>query len=168
MDTVDTIFHKASLYARVGKSLWTTLSIMSTSPDPLVVQLKHRVGSGQADLSNHQCLSKCSTATHSQNVKKESRQKLPKSLPAAVCAQHVRCGKSGCKCSRGLLHGPYFYCFWREGGKLKKAYVRLNDVESVRSICQGQSLHQRMLKREFDLWRNLQHELKEVEQYVQT
>jgi len=104
---------------------------------------------------------------HSQNVKKESRQKLPKRLPAAVCTQYVRCGKSGCKCARGLQHGPYFYCFWREEGKLKKVYIRKADVETVRSACRAQSRRRRILKREFDKWRNLQCELRGVEQYVQ-
>jgi hypothetical protein len=57
--------------------------------------------------------------------RRESREQILhqsylKRLPAAVCTQYVRCGKSGCKCARGLLHGPYFYCFWREGGKLQK------------------------------------------------
>lgn len=41
----------------------------------------------------------------------------------AVCAQFVRCGKTGCKCSRGELHGPYYYRFTREDGRLRKIYV---------------------------------------------
>ena len=102
------------------------------------------------------------------NVKKESRQKLPKSLPAAVCAQYVRCGKRSCRCARGLLHGPYFYCFWREGGRLKKAYVRKADVENVRSICWARSARRRMITVNLALWRNLQGELRGVEQYVQS
>jgi hypothetical protein len=60
-------------------------------------------------------------------MKTKPAPKLPKSLPAAVCAQYVRCGKNRCKCVGGLLHGPYFYCFWREGGRLKKAYVRKSE-----------------------------------------
>lgn len=35
----------------------------------------------------------------------------------------VRCGKQGCKCSRGELHGPYWYAYWSEGGKTKSEYV---------------------------------------------
>jgi hypothetical protein len=37
--------------------------------------------------------------------------------------ERVRCGKPGCKCARGELHGPYTYKYWREAGKLRKAYV---------------------------------------------
>ncbi|MBD2080506.1 DUF6788 family protein [Leptolyngbya sp. FACHB-17] len=37
----------------------------------------------------------------------------------------VRCGKAGCKCAGidGELHGPYWYAYWRENGKLKSRYV---------------------------------------------
>ncbi|MGA7935349.1 MAG: DUF6788 family protein [Kovacikia sp.] len=39
--------------------------------------------------------------------------------------ERVRCGKAGCKCSgtNGELHGPYWYAYWRDGGKLKSRYV---------------------------------------------
>lgn len=35
----------------------------------------------------------------------------------------VRCGKKGCRCARGELHGPYWYAYWTEGGKTKSQYV---------------------------------------------
>lgn len=35
----------------------------------------------------------------------------------------VRCGKKGCKCSRGELHGPYWYAYWSESGKTKSEYL---------------------------------------------
>lgn len=39
--------------------------------------------------------------------------------------ERVRCGKVGCKCAgdNGQLHGPYWYAYWRDGGKLKSRYV---------------------------------------------
>lgn len=39
--------------------------------------------------------------------------------------ERVRCGKTGCKCAgeQGELHGPYWYAYWREEGKLKSRYV---------------------------------------------
>lgn len=39
--------------------------------------------------------------------------------------ERVRCGKVGCKCAgeNGELHGPYWYAYWREEGKLKSRYV---------------------------------------------
>ena len=53
---------------------------------------------------------------------------LPKTLPGVVRPQWVRCGRPGCRCARGRPHGPYFYRFWREGGRLRKAYVRPADL----------------------------------------
>jgi len=37
--------------------------------------------------------------------------------------EKVKCGKKGCKCERGELHGPYWYRYYREGGKLKSVYI---------------------------------------------
>ena len=39
--------------------------------------------------------------------------------------ERVCCGKTGCKCARanGDLHGPYWYAYWRDDGKLKSRYV---------------------------------------------
>jgi hypothetical protein len=35
----------------------------------------------------------------------------------------VRCGNASCKCRQGKLHGPYWYAYWREGGKTRSQYV---------------------------------------------
>lgn len=35
----------------------------------------------------------------------------------------VRCGKEGCKCAEGELHGPYWYAWWSERGRTKSRYV---------------------------------------------
>jgi hypothetical protein len=35
----------------------------------------------------------------------------------------VRCGKKGCKCAEGRLHGPYWYAYWTEGGRTRSQYV---------------------------------------------
>lgn len=37
--------------------------------------------------------------------------------------EYVRCGKEGCRCRAGQLHGPYTYKYWREEGRLRKSYV---------------------------------------------
>ena len=63
---------------------------------------------------------------------------LPKTLPGVVLPQMVRCGKPNCKCASrdpGDLHGPYYYRFWREGGRLRKQYVPLDEVDAVRAAC---------------------------------
>lgn len=35
----------------------------------------------------------------------------------------VKCGKEGCKCRRGELHGPYWYAYQRQGKKFKSSYI---------------------------------------------
>jgi hypothetical protein len=36
--------------------------------------------------------------------------------------EEVRCGKPGCtKCP----HGPYWYAYWREGGRVRSRYIGL-------------------------------------------
>ena len=39
--------------------------------------------------------------------------------------QKVRCGKKTCRCAKpdGELHGPYWYLYWKKGGKTKSRYV---------------------------------------------
>jgi hypothetical protein len=32
----------------------------------------------------------------------------------------VRCGREGCG---GCPHGPYWYAYWREGGRLRSRYI---------------------------------------------
>lgn len=44
------------------------------------------------------------------------------STPARVTyrQQPVKCGKAGCtRCP----HGPYWYAYWREGGRLRSRYI---------------------------------------------
>ena len=69
----------------------------------------------------------------------KSAQTLPKmgeiGTRGVICQQWVRCGRPGCRCSQGELHGPYHYLFWREGGRLRKRYVRLADAAVARAAC---------------------------------
>ena len=58
---------------------------------------------------------------------------LPKIEAGTLHEQFVRCGRPGCRCADGRLHGPYFYRFWREAGRLRKAYVPRSQLEAVRA-----------------------------------
>ena len=59
----------------------------------------------------------------------------PSPLEGEICAQYIRCGKQGCRCQTGQLHGPYHYRIWREGTQVRKVYVKASEVEGVRSAC---------------------------------
>ena len=45
-----------------------------------------------------------------------------KTATGCLQLQLVKCGKAGCKCEGGKLHGPYWYSYTRVDGKLKKKY----------------------------------------------
>ena len=67
-------------------------------------------------------------------------------LPGVVLAEKKRCGKTNCRCRSGEdadLHGPYFYRYWRQGGRLRKAYVPRPRVAAVRAACQQRQARER-------------------------
>lgn len=66
---------------------------------------------------------------------KTKTQNLLHKIGGTVHAQYVTCGKKNCKCSRGELHGAYYYHFVRIGGKLRKRYLKASEVEETREAC---------------------------------
>lgn len=67
-------------------------------------------------------------------IKKENL--LPKMYRGTVHMQFVRCGKQNCKCrTRGELHGPYYYHFYRFGGRFRKGYIKSEEVEEYIRAC---------------------------------
>ena len=73
------------------------------------------------------------------SAKKKLADSLPKILAMAryngsLQQQWIRCGKVSCKCSRGQLHGPYFYFFISMPSGLSKSYVRRADVSVIHAV----------------------------------
>ena len=97
-------------------------------------------------------------------MRTESAKTLPKTLSGVVCAQRVRCGRRQCRCARGQLHGPYHYRFWRQGGRLRKEYVRPDDLERVRAACDARRREWGAIRAAWGQWRQLNALLREVEQ----
>ena len=68
------------------------------------------------------------------------RRRLVKSLPdieglitGSVVAQGRRCGKEGCRCTQGELHGPYTYVVLpRIQGRTRTVYVPKSAAAAVR------------------------------------
>src|SRR5579871_334812 len=50
---------------------------------------------------------------------------LPAGTPVSYSRQYRRCGKPGCLvCGPGKPgHGPYWYAYWREGGRARSRYL---------------------------------------------
>ncbi len=57
---------------------------------------------------------------------------LPKiGLKGAVFAEFRTCGAPTCRCTRGMLHGPYFVRRWREAGRQRKGYVKSANLPGI-------------------------------------
>lgn len=74
----------------------------------------------------------------------ESHRTLPKN--AAVCRQWVRCGRRPCRCGSGQGHGPYWYLFWREGGRLRKTYVPSVGADALAGMVAARRRQRRMAR----------------------
>jgi hypothetical protein len=53
-------------------------------------------------------------------------------LAGSLVEQTRRCGKAGCRCAEGELHGPYFYFAPRTAGRGRLRYVPAALIEVVR------------------------------------
>ena len=91
---------------------------------------------------------------------------LPKKLPGVVCAQLVRCGKKGCRCQRGDLHGPYYYRFWWESGRLRKEYIQRSRVQLIRECCDRRRTEQREARDSRQNARELSELLRQIERSI--
>lgn len=89
-------------------------------------------------------------------MKTKTQKVLPKTMPGTVHEQYVRCGKPNCKCSRGELHGAYYYHFVRVGGLLTKRYLKASEAEAIRLACLARQREEQERRSETDtLWRKL-------------
>lgn len=56
--------------------------------------------------------------------------------------EHIRCGKSNCKCTKGGKHGPYWHLVWRDGEKSCRRYIKRKNLDIVRAaIKRGHKWH---------------------------
>lgn len=88
----------------------------------------------------------------------------------SLCVQYRRCGKPGCRCAAGgdELHGPYYCLFYRENGRLRKRYVRKDEVEEVRAAVEAlRSVRRAEREREEghkQIWRSMKQNLRRIEE----
>jgi len=54
------------------------------------------------------------------------------SLEGSLVSQMRRCGKEGCRCAQGELHGPYVYLSISRGADRRLLYVPAELAEGVR------------------------------------
>ena len=65
----------------------------------------------------------------------EPEASAPLLLQGTVCTQYTRCSKPECHCRDGERHGPYYYRVWRDNGRVRKAYVKREDLAAVQAAC---------------------------------
>jgi hypothetical protein len=101
-----------------------------------------------------------------QGKTRDSLHKTP--LAGVVLPEWVRCGKPNCRCAGGELHGPYFYRFWREGGRLRKEYVKRSELVRVRAQCEARRQFRRELKAAWEQLRRLRATVREIDLAINT
>ena len=68
---------------------------------------------------------------------RERRRRIVRQIPdlqeviaGSLQEQRRRCGKEGCRCARGELHGPYLYLSLRVGRRTRMLYVLAEQVRA--------------------------------------
>ena len=56
-------------------------------------------------------------------------------LSGTIHAEMKKCGRPNCRCIRGNLHGPYYYRYFRQNGRLHKRYIRPIELEETQTAC---------------------------------
>lgn len=54
----------------------------------------------------------------------------------SLITKYKRCNKGGCRCTRGELHGPFWYVSQTVGGKTVMRFLRAADVGRVRPAAE--------------------------------
>src|SRR5260370_9949808 len=57
-------------------------------------------------------------------------------LRGSLLIQRRRCGKPGCRCTRGELHGPYVYLAVRAGRRNRLLYIPAELAQAVQRCVQ--------------------------------
>lgn len=66
--------------------------------------------------------------------------------------EYVRCGKTNCRCNKGMKHGWYWYLMWHDKYKWRRRYVKRKDLDIVRSaLNRGHEWHDRLITKHREL-----------------
>jgi len=69
--------------------------------------------------------------------------------------RHLPCGKEGCKCKEGELHGPFYYLIYPEEGKQKTLYIRKDKLKEVREGIKAYKRARKAIDKVADMNRRL-------------
>ena len=78
-------------------------------------------------------------------------------LYGSVVKKYKACGKGGCKCTRGLLHGPFYYLTYKVEGKTKMIFIRKHLWEKAVKLNEN-----------YKKWRKLRAEISKIGKEILT
>lgn len=78
-------------------------------------------------------------------------------LYGSVVKKYKACGKGGCKCTRGLLHGPFYYLTYKDEGKTKMIFIRKHLWEKAVKLNEN-----------YRKWRKLRAEISKIGKEILT
>jgi len=64
-------------------------------------------------------------------------------LYGSVVEKYIMCGKSGCKCKRGSLHGPFYYLSYKEDGKTKMIFLKAGISKRAKLLNDNYKLYRK-------------------------
>lgn len=68
-------------------------------------------------------------------------------LPLWLSVRYVRCGKEGCKCNKGELHGPFSYVSFKKGSRVCYRYISSERVNRIRQYINNYHSFQKKIAR---------------------
>ena len=72
---------------------------------------------------------------------------IGKQLPLWLSVRYVRCGKKGCKCNKGKLHGPFNYVSFKEKGRVYYRYISSKKMNKIRKYISNYQSFQEKIAR---------------------
>jgi hypothetical protein len=64
-----------------------------------------------------------------------------------VTSQYTYCRKGNCKCTRGQPHGPFYYLFFKEGGRVWHRYLPRDKSAGLRKSAETYRNYQKKMAR---------------------
>jgi hypothetical protein len=84
-------------------------------------------------------------STANNDTKTKIENSAIKMLPGFLARVKIRCGKSNCRCSRGVRHVAYYHVTYSSGARLRQ-YVRRDQVSKLREACEAHREMQAQLR----------------------
>jgi hypothetical protein len=82
-------------------------------------------------------------------------------LPLWLSIRYVRCGKKGCKCNKGKLHGPFTYVSFKKGSRVYYKYISSKRLNEIRQYINNYHFFQEKVARLNEINRKITVLLKE-------